>query len=277
MIVFVLFVLGICFGSFVNALVWRLHKQINSKAKKPKKEYSILNGRSMCPHCKHTLKWYDLVPLLSWLSLKAKCRYCKKPISAQYPLVELIGGLVFVLSYLLWPINLTTSAGVYSLVSWLVASVGLLALAVYDFKWMRLPTIISLVLIVFCVVSRTGFIFFYESNIKNALLAWAMSVAIAAGFFFALYIISKGKWIGDGDITLGLILGTILADPILAMLLIFLASVLGLVFSLPTLSSSKNKLKTQIPYGPYLIASTFILVLYGQKMVEWYKTLIQLE
>src|SRR3989344_6490262 len=125
MIVAILIVLGLAFGSFVNALVWRLHEQeerAKSKEQRRKKgkakntaklsshtsvlsskDLSILKGRSMCPSCKHGLAAKDLVPVLSWLTLRGKCRYCHKPISIQYPLVELITATLFVISYLLWP------------------------------------------------------------------------------------------------------------------------------------------------------------------------------
>jgi len=104
MIVVVLVVLGLCLGSFVNALVWRIHEQdrLTGKKKKPHKKQldrlSILHGRSMCPDCHHELKPKDLVPLFSWLSLHGKCRYCHKPISWQYPVVELLTAGLFVFS-----------------------------------------------------------------------------------------------------------------------------------------------------------------------------------
>src|SRR3954465_436221 len=104
MIIAVLVVLGLCLGSFVNALVWRLHEQEEGGSKKAAaKKLSIIKGRSMCPHCKHALKPIDLIPVISWLSLRGKCRYCSKPISIQYPIVELSTALLFVVSYIWWP------------------------------------------------------------------------------------------------------------------------------------------------------------------------------
>jgi len=110
-----LFVLGLVFGSFVNALIWRVHK---------KKD--IISGRSQCVKCGHRLAAKDLVPVLSWLALRGRCRYCKKPISWQYPIVEIALGLVFAASYHFWPVTL--SGGQWLLfVTWLTVSVGLLA------------------------------------------------------------------------------------------------------------------------------------------------------
>lgn len=231
----------------------------------------------MCPNCKHELAWYDLIPLFSWLFLSGKCRYCKKPISIQYPLVELFMAIVFIVSYLAWPLGTDNLEGQLSLAVWLIASVGLMALAVYDYKWMQLPTIISFSLIIFTVAARLAYIVFYEQNPGEALVEWVLAVVISSGLFFLLYIISKGKWIGDGDITLGVILGTLLATPMLSFLMIFLASVLAIIFSAPELMKSKNKLKKQIPYGPFLIMATFLVLLWGQELIDWYKKVALLE
>src|SRR5262245_41082320 len=103
--VLILTVFGLCWGSFVNAFVWRLHELETNKrlSKSQKKKLSILHGRSMCPDCHNELAWYDLLPVVSWLSLKGKCRYCGKPISWQYPFVEALTAALFVLSYVFWP------------------------------------------------------------------------------------------------------------------------------------------------------------------------------
>src|SRR3989344_8576881 len=125
--VIALFSLGLILGSFVNALVWRTYKK-----------KAILKGRSQCVHCGHQLAPADLVPVLSWLVLGSRCRYCKKNISVQYPLVELGTAAVFAMSYVLWPVDLVGGQWVL-FTTWLAVSVGLLALAVYDLRFMLLP------------------------------------------------------------------------------------------------------------------------------------------
>src|SRR5665213_1631023 len=128
MIIVVLIVVGICLGSFVNALVWRIHEQAKeTRRKKPDQAYlkqlSISRGRSMCSACHHELAVKDLVPVLSWLSLGGKCRYCRKPIPDN-PLVELATSLLFVASYLWWPLELSSTAQISQFGLWLLLVVG---------------------------------------------------------------------------------------------------------------------------------------------------------
>src|SRR4051812_5509965 len=119
--------LGLCLGSFVSALVWRTRARSTGKRKS---NPSIFNGRSMCPKCRHLLSVWDLIPVVSWLWLRGRCRYCKKPIEDS-PLVELAMAAVFVTSYAFWPQPLH-GGQILLFVTWLACSVGLLALLVYD-------------------------------------------------------------------------------------------------------------------------------------------------
>ncbi len=272
MVAIALFLLGLCLGSFDNALVWRLHEQ--SKSKKKRSDLSILNGRSICPNCRHKLTRYDLVPLLSWLLLKGKCRYCKKPISIQYPIVELISALVFAGSYLFWPEVVNLNGQWLLLATWLACFVGLLALAVYDLRWMLLPNKILYPTLVVAVAGRLAYILAFSPRKLHALALWAASVAIASGVFWVLYTYSKGKWIGYGDVRLGVVLGTLLADPQSSLAMIFLASLLGALVALPDLVKGRKTLASKLPYGPFLIAATSVIVVFGDSLINWYKNLV---
>lgn len=272
-IVIVLFVLGLCAGSFVNALVWRIRQQ-GIGSKKQAKDLSILKGRSMCPHCKHSLAWYDLIPLASWLILQGRCRYCRKPISPQYPIVEIIAGLVFAGSYLFWPDTVHLNGQWLLLSAWLVCSVGLLALAVYDLRWMILPNKIIYPTLVAAVIGRLGYLSFFEKRPLHGVLLWAGSVIISSGVFYALFMISKGKWIGFGDVRLGLVTGTLLADPYKSLSMLFLASFIGTIVILPALAKGNKTLASRLPYGPFLITGTAIMVVFGTSLVDWYKNLV---
>jgi prepilin signal peptidase PulO-like enzyme (type II secretory pathway) len=268
----ILFILGLALGSFVNALVWRLHEQTKPRAKKT--DLSILKGRSICPHCRRRLSWYDLIPIISWLWLRGQCRYCRNPISVQYPVVELLMGLIFALSYLFWPEPLHLSGQWILLATWLGCSVGLIALAVYDLRWMLLPNKLIYPTLLLAVIGRLAFITAFEKHLLHALLLWLFSVVIASGVFLALFIVSDGKWIGYGDVRLGLITGTLLADPQKSLAMLFLASLIGTLIILPGLARGNKSLASKLPYGPFLISATAILVVFGDSLLNWYKNLI---
>lgn len=267
MVVFTYVVLawfGLALGSFVNALVWRERR----REQKPGSA-SIWKGRSACPDCGHQLAPRDLVPVLSWLYLRGRCRYCGKPISPQYPVVELAVTLVFVLSYAFWPQQVVGWQWVL-FVTWLAASVGLMALLVYDLRWWLLPARILYPTAVIAFAGRLVYLLGGQTDKARALLLWALSVLVAAGIFWILHRISD-RLIGYGDVQLGLVTGTLLADPALSFLMIFMASVMGTLFMLPSLAAGSKNLTSRLPYGPFLIAATGICVLFGQNILDWYQ------
>lgn len=269
MIILVLVLLGLCFGSFTNALVWRLHEQSRPKSRRPKHiNLSILRGRSACPNCQHQLAATDLVPVLSWLALRGKCRYCHKPISTQYPLVELLMVLLFVLSYLLWPYGWAV-LGVARFVAWLVILVLFVALAIYDLRWMLLPN-----KLVWPLVGLTALqvvvLTIHQADIA-VLVGYLWGVVFLAGLFGAMYWLSRGAWIGFGDVKMAVGLGLLVGGPLSAILLLFISSVVGLLFSVPLMARGKDSLKLKIPYGPFLIIATIIVYLVGASLTSWYK------
>lgn len=259
LIFIILFLLGLCLGSFVNALVWRVHENKN-----------ITTERSICPNCGHQLAPKDLAPVLSWLLLRARCRYCQAPISIQYPLVELLMAIIFGLSYKFWPGGVIGIGELILFSSWLFASVGLIALAIYDWRWMLLPSKILYPTLAIAVAGRASYLFVFDTNPWHSASLWLLAVIVAAGLFLLIFIISQGKWIGYGDVRLGLITGTLLATPARAFLMIFLASLLGSVYAVPLLLAGRQKLATKVPFGPFLIAATAITILFGGSLIDWY-------
>lgn len=273
MIILILAVLGLILGSFVNALVYRVHEQ-SKPSKKAKKELSIVNGRSICPHCKHELAPKDLIPVISWLMLKGRCRYCRKPISWQYPLVEALTAVLFVVSYLFWPMD-WNALGIVNFVVWLIMLAGFMALIVYDIRWMLLPNriiypLIGLALLL-AVVNVVA-----EGSLA-ALGSLLASVAIAGGLFYALFAISSGRWIGGGDVKLGGLIGLLLADPSLSFFMLLLASTLGTVFVLPGLLLRRLNTSNRIPFGPFLIIAAILVKLFGAAVIEWYRRSLLIE
>lgn len=275
MIIAILIVVGLCLGSFVNALVWRLHEQASQEAKKEKtdKKYvqrlSIATGKSMCPHCKHKLATKDLVPLLSWLRLQGKCRYCGKPISTQYPLVELATAGLFVASYIWWP-GTFDAAQTAIFILWLLLLTGLMALLVYDLRWFLLP---NRILYPLSLIAGLQAIIVIASadNPATTFLNIIAAVAIGGGIFYVLFQVSGGKWIGGGDVKLGWLLGLIAGTPARSVLFIFLAAMLGSLVSLPLLLKKRLKRASIIPFGPFLIIAVIIVQLFGADILQWYQ------
>lgn len=265
MIYLILVLLGLCFGSFVNAVVWRLHEQETRKTKD--KRLSILRGRSMCPSCKHELKAVDLFPVISWVAIGRKCRYCKKPISWQYPVVELLTAFIFVSSYIFWPGSFD-SFGKIQLFMWLMFVIGFMVLFVYDLRWMILPNRVIYPMIVLgimyvlitCLILRT----------TEPLMQAIYGILVSSGLFYGLFQISRGRWIGGGDVKLGIVIGLIIGGATQALLVLFLGSLLGSLVSIPLLMSGVGR-KKKIPFGPFLIAATIIVFLFGFSITAWYQ------
>lgn len=292
----------------MNALVWRLYEQGKEQGAKSKgnkeqrgksreqrklsshisalrsRDLSIIKGHSMCPSCRHKLAPKDLLPVLSWLWLRGRCRYCHKPISVQYPLVELTTAVLFVFSYLYWPYlaHLTLAACVAAgrnpstealtlFGFWLVYLVGFVALAVYDLKWYLLPNKIVYSLMGLALVQAALTVFVFDGGL-HALRQTVLSFAVGGGLFYLLYQISSGKWIGGGDVKLGMLLGLVLADPQLSLFMIFAASLLGTLVSLPLMGTHKLTKTSHIPFGPFLIAGAIIARLFGVAIIGWYRT-----
>ena len=259
MIIAALALLGLCLGSFVNALVWRTHE----------KGLSVLHGRSMCPNCRHQLGVKDLLPLISWLMLRGKCRYCGQPISVQYPLVELATALLFVASYIWWPAPLHGSQ-VVLFVIWLPILVGLMALLVYDLRWMILPNRL-IYPVSYLAAAMAAVTVATAHRPLEALINVVLAVAVGGGLFYVLFQISGGKWIGGGDVRLGWMLGLIVATPARSLLFIFLAALMGSLASLPLLLTKRIKKNSTIPFGPFLIVAAIIVQLFGHTILAWYQ------
>jgi prepilin signal peptidase PulO-like enzyme (type II secretory pathway) len=274
MVTAVLGFLGLIFGSFVNAFVWRLREQelLMEKKKKPSKkqlaDLSVLKGRSMCPDCKHELAAKDLVPVFSWIYLRGKCRYCAKPISWQYPLVEAATAVLFAISYAFWPQTLDGALAVLVFAIWLIFVVMFMALAVYDLCWYLLPDRIVFPLILLAVVEVL--LVAAEASDWHVVLNAILGALAIAGTFWLLFQVSAGKWIGGGDVKLAVVLGLLAGTPLRALLVLFFSSIIGTVCSIPILLRGKKAMKVQVPFGPFLLAATAVVVLFGTDIIDWY-------
>jgi prepilin signal peptidase PulO-like enzyme (type II secretory pathway) len=256
--------LGFILGSFVNAYVYRVKTNKRGQVK-----LSIINGRSICPNCKHLLGPMDLVPVFSWLFLRGRCRYCKKPISSQYPIVELLTVMLFLLSLLYWPGSLIGSGlGLFAI--WLFILTILISLAVYDIKYMLLPNkmVIPLVCLVLAFVIYRALVDTPGNWEINSIFGFL----IGGGIFYLIYQISGGKWIGGGDVKLGAILGLLLGSAFNSLLMIFIASLLGSLVGIPLMLTKKQKKPNLIPFGPFLILAAVILMIFSMSIIKWLNT-----
>ena len=275
--------LGLLFGSFAGASVWRLRARQLVADKKagehvnnaeyrrlhPLTKSTIKNDRSRCLECGHTLAWYDLLPLLSWVSTRGTCRYCKKKIGYFEPLIEISTAIIFITITHAW---LTSDFVMqpYILAIWLSVAVMFVILFVYDAKWFILPDSIVFPLIGLSFVLLG--IALASSQEPGVLLASTVgAVLILSGIYFVLWVVSKGQWIGFGDVKLGLALGLLLMDWKLAFLALFLANLIGTLIVIPGLISKKMTRKTQVPFGPLLIAGFAIAALVGPQILSLYQ------
>lgn len=290
-IILALLLLGLCFGSFVDALVFRLHKaeeteveRAVSKAKvllgrlvrfdfrftSGSNRYSILTGRSMCSNCEHPLAVKDLIPLFSWLALRGKCRYCKQPIK-DTPLIEALLATAFIVAYFFWPTPLEAWYQWTEFAIFLAGLVGLAALCIYDLRWYTLPDKIVWPLVGLAVVN----VFiqaFFGGNMGGAgsvIMFYVYGLLPIAGVYWFIHIFSKGRMVGLGDVKLGIFIGLSLGWPG-ALVTLFLANVLGALYSLPLMARGKLKRDSRIPFGPFLIVAYFIAALWGEMLLSWY-------
>ncbi|HUB94059.1 MAG TPA: prepilin peptidase [Verrucomicrobiae bacterium] len=270
-------VLGLILGSFANALVWRLHEQAELTGKKSRaaakrrRALSITRGRSMCTHCGHELAAKDLVPVFSWLWLRGKCRYCGSQIAWQYPVVEVTTGLLFVVSYVAWP-HALHGVGLLQFIFWLAFLVGFIALVIYDVRWMLLPDRIVFPLVGLAILQLIVTVL-WQRNFETIWQS-AAGAAVIFGLFWGLYQISAGHWIGGGDVKLSLVLGLLAGTPLRALTVIFFASLAGTLMSIPQLIQGKKGLGKHVPFGPSLLLSVVIVVLWGTSITNWYQTLV---
>lgn len=247
------FIFSTIFGSFLNVLIWRL----------PREE--AITGRSHCPHCNHDLAWYDLVPLLSYLSTLGRCRYCGKPVSVRYPAIELITGALFALAVIIFPPT--------DLVSWLVLAkaffIILVCITVFVIDLEHylildkviLPAIAGM-LVLLIALDWTGHTTHY--------LIYGVSAALAAFIpFWLLWRLSRGRWMGFGDVKfmifLGLALG--LTGTLVAL---FLAFILGAVIGIGLMIIGKKQLSSKLPFGTFLTTAMLISLFFGTQLWQAY-------
>lgn len=261
-ILIVVFLIGMVIGSFLNSVIYQLNFSDSWL-----KILKGLRGRSHCPKCKHILNCSDLIPVLSFIVLKGKCRYCQEKISFQYPFVEMATGLLFFLIFIFFfPIDNFISNRASFLIFYYLISCFLIIIFVYDLKYYIIPDKIIYPAIIIAGVFNFQFLIFNQFSIFKFSILSALG---AAAFFLIIVLISQGKWMGIGDIKLAFLMGLILGWPNI-LIALFLAFVLGAIIGIGLIIFHKKTLKSKIPFGPFLIGATFIALFFGEKIINWY-------
>ncbi|MCH8741433.1 prepilin peptidase [Patescibacteria group bacterium] len=261
---FIVFILGLSVGSFLNSVIYRL-----------KSGDSFLFKRSYCPRCKHALTWQDLIPLLNFIILGGKCRYCHQRISFQYPAVELATGILFV-SVFLHTFNsfqidntaMTMLLGFY----YSAAICFLIIIFVYDLKHFIIPDKIIYPAILASGIWYLASGIFFNLYTKYEILNAVFSGLGAAAFFLAIILISRGKWMGLGDPKLAFFMGFFLGFPNILVALFF-AFFIGAIIGIGLIVFKKKALKSEVPFGPFLVTGTLIAFFWGETIISRYLNL----
>ncbi len=248
----IFFLLGLAIGSFLNVIILRIDELS-----------TVLYDRSHCPKCKKILAWYDLIPFLSFVLLRARCRYCGGKISWQYPLVEIGTGLLFLVLFLVFGLT-------WGLAFYLIVFSLLIVVFVYDIETQTVPEIFVWIALILSLV--LGW-YFGEFTFFSAIIG----AVLAGGFLGALVYFSKERWMGAGDIKIGVIMGLLVGYPNVLVAL-FSAFVFGSIVGIAMIllrnkSIDRKSLKMALPFAPFLIMGILFAMIYGFEVIKWYSNL----
>lgn len=242
--IIIVFILGLVLGSFANVCIYRMPRDL-----------SVLKPNSHCTNCNKFIKWYDNIPILSYIFLRGKCRNCGSKISVLYPTIELVCGLLFLSMYFLYGFS-------FMLIPFCLFVFSLLVITVIDFQFQIIPDEISFFLIIF------GFLVsFFNTNLGETISTRLLNsfLGVLAGGGFLLLVAIVGKWIfgkdamGGGDIKIMAGVGAFVGwDKVL--FAIFIACVLGSIVGVSLILLKKINKKQEIPFGPYLAISSYLVL-----------------
>jgi prepilin signal peptidase PulO-like enzyme (type II secretory pathway) len=263
---FPIFVIGMIIGSFLNCVIWRSY--CNESAAK---------GRSYCPKCRHQLAWFDLIPVLSFIFLKGRCRYCNDKISWQYPIVEITMGVFFVVAAEIFSPGIFWGIfSFYNLVRlaayWIVLS-SLMVIFVTDIRWYFIPdgAIVTGILAVLVLrVLDFGQIYYLLHRFDWEMIAGPLSAGFFVFLFFlSIFLVSRGAWMGFGDVKYSFLMGFLLG-PADSLVGLFLSFFLGAILGLTLVLNKKKKISSEIPFGPFLVTGTLMAMFFSTPIITWY-------
>lgn len=246
---------GLALGSYLNVVIGRLRSGEKG-----------FRRRSWCPECHRVLKPSELIPLVSFFVLGRRCKGCRKPISWQYPLVEFsVMALIIVSFYVRGGAGGALGTNWLYFVRDIVFVMALVTVFIIDLRDMLVFDSVTLT------AAGIGFLmnWYLGTSFTNLLLA----VAVGAGFFLFQYVVSGGRWVGGGDIRIGIMMGAMLGFPgVVAALLI--AYIIGSLTALGLIAARKTSWKSQMPFGTFLAVATAIVLFFGGAIWMWYGSLL---
>lgn len=264
----ILFILGALVGSYLNVVSFRFSSDEGFRASR--------KGRSRCPHCGRTLRWYELIPLLSFLVQRGRCRVCRKRLSLQYPIVELTAGLVLVL--IPWQLGWSSLT-----ILWILAFLLFILIAAIDLRLGVIPDKLN-ILVALLGLSAVLFAYFDSGLETSSLGSYALLFQLGEGsfwvyrlvgvmfglvFFGGIYLFTRGKAMGLGDVKLAGALGLFLGWPDVALALV-LAFLVGSIFAVPLLLMKRKTLKDALPFGPFIVAGVTLVFFFGYHIINGY-------
>lgn len=248
-----IFILGLLIGSFLNVCIYRI----------PKGE-SVVLPPSHCTNCGNEIKWYDLVPVISYIFLRGKCRYCKEEISLRYPFIELITGVIFLALYIEYGLSFT-------FLKYIILVVFLIVIGMIDFDTtdVYFSTTIS-GSVTGAILVMVGF-FYSHGSFSADIVPYILGAAVGGGTIAIIILITGGMGWGDAEICLlcGIFLGFKYT-----LVMLFLAFIIGAVIGIILVITKRKSRKDYIPFGPFIALAGIISILFGEKLFVWYMAII---
>ncbi len=259
-----LFSVGAIIGSFLNVVIYRSVEQ-----------ESWVTGRSKCENCEHQIRWFDNIPLISYLVLKGKCRDCQVPIGVAHPVVELLTGSLFVWWYWFGAFFFQLSHSPFQTIQplfWLLVGILLLMIVAADILYYIIPDTVVAALFALTVLYRITLVTFGIMQVTD--FVWSVvAMLVAFTFFASLWLLTKGKGFGMGDVKLVVPLALLLGWQKVFVGL-FLAFLFGAVVGVTLILLRKKQFSDAVPFGPFLVLGTITALLFGQNLIQWYWSLL---
>lgn len=259
-----IFIIGACFGSFISVIIYRSIKHENG----------IIAGHSKCPSCKKKLKFYHLIPIVSFLFLGGKCAYCRKKISPAYFLLEILSGMLFLTNFNLLIYGFQQNDFTLIFQDWYfwaqfiylnILSLIILAIAFADLEKKAIPANFLYFWIFLSILSLT----FNNNSLLTIVINQGIAILAALLFFGGQYLLSQGRWLGSGDIYFAVGMAILLGLQKFT-LAVITSYLIGSLIVVLLFLFKQVKRKQKLPFTPFLIMGTLISLYFGNQIINWY-------